>query len=309
MKRTTIFLSAFLSLCLSLSCVACSPTNENSPPLKEEDAANPVLPDFSENEPPMSEDSTKNDEQEGDEPKQDVPPMPEVTPPETEEKPSPPAEETPPVSETNYIKILTNGLNVRAAASTNSAVRGQVNRNERLLLLGKENGFYKTVYRGTVAFVSASTQYAVLETITSADDKIERVIEEGTRLIGTPYIYGAVRYHDGAGRKLSGFTTARFDCSSLMQYIFYTGANELLQVNTRTQVFQGVFVERKNLQRGDLIFFTNAARKNKSGVERIGHVGLYLGDNLLLHTASDYCKIEPIDSLRWSYYEQARRIL
>ena len=94
-----------------------------------------------------------------------------------------------------------------------------------------------------------------------------------------------------------------------MQYIFYTGAGELLQVNTRTQVTQGKFVARSELKRGDCIYFTNAERENKTGVERIGHVALYLGNDYILHTASDYARIEKMTAKRWSYYVEARRFL
>ena len=57
------------------------------------------------------------------------------------------------------------------------------------------------------------------------------------------------------------------------------------------------------------MFFTNASRKNNTGVERIGHVAMYLGDNYILHTASDYAKIEKISSTRWGYYIQSQRML
>jgi cell wall-associated NlpC family hydrolase len=94
-----------------------------------------------------------------------------------------------------------------------------------------------------------------------------------------------------------------------MQYIFYKGAGKNLQVTTRTQIYQGTTVSKSALKRGDLIFFTNESRKNNSGIERVGHVALYLGDNLILHTASDYAKIEAISSARWAFYIQAQRII
>ncbi len=143
----------------------------------------------------------------------------------------------------------------------------------------------------------------------SDSEKVEAVIAEGTKLLGTPYVYGATRYHDGSGNRLRGFTTSAFDCSSLMQYMFYRGADFLLQVNTRTQIYQGTTVAKSKLKRGDLIFFTNASRKNNKGIERVGHVAMYLGDNYILHTASDYAKIEQINSTRWGYYIQTQRMI
>jgi cell wall-associated NlpC family hydrolase len=175
--------------------------------------------------------------------------------------------------------------------------------------LGKEGNFYRTYYKNTVAYISANTAYTTTYQSLSASEKIEKVIEEGAKLIGTPYVYGATRYHDGDGNTNSAFTVSKFDCSSLTQYIFFKGANKLLQVTTRTQIYQGTHVDKSDLQRGDLIFFTNSSRCNKTGIERVGHVALYLGDNRILHTASDYCKIEEISSTRWSYYIEARRMI
>ena len=82
-----------------------------------------------------------------------------------------------------------------------------------------------------------------------------------------------------------------------------------MQVNTRTQIYQGKTVKKSELKRGDLMFFTNASRKNNTGIERVGHVAIYLGDNYILHTASDYAKIEQISATRWGYYIQSQRIL
>ena len=107
---------------------------------------------------------------------------------------------------------------------------------------------------------------------------------------------------------LKSFDASKYDCSSLMQYIYYYGAGVILDVTTRTQVVQGKHVAKKDLKRGDLMFFTNSTRYNKTGVERIGHVALYLGDNYILHTATDHAVIEPISSQRWNYYIESRRV-
>ena len=37
------------------------------------------------------------------------------------------------------------------------------------------------------------------------------------------------------------------------------------------------------------------------------YIALYLGKNYILHTASDYAKIEQISAQRWKYYLSARR--
>ena len=235
-------------------------------------------------------------------------PMPEPEPPTEAPMPEVKPAPEPVVNKAKYIKIQTDGLNVRSKASTSATVLGQVDSDVSMQYLGTANGFYKTYYKNQIAYVSAKSSYTKLFEMEEDEGYIEDIIEEGAKLIGTLYVYGAVRYHNGTGVKLSGFTVKKFDCSSLMQYIFYMGNGTLLQVNTRTQIYQGESVQKSQLKRGDLMFFTNDSRRNKTGVERVGHVALYLGDNLILHTASDYCKIEQISAKRWKDFLEAKRM-
>lgn len=205
-----------------------------------------------------------------------------------------------------YVKITTDNLNVRTGAGTGYASLGTVEKNILMKYAGKSGNWYETRYMGKKAFVHAD--HATIVSLEKGSDTTEKIIEEGLNVLGTPYIYGATRLHDGKGNLLSGFTDKKFDCSSLMQFMFFRGADILLNMNTRTQVSQGKAVTDE-LKRGDLMFFTNASRKNNTGLERVGHVALYLGDNYILHTASDYAKIEQISSTRWNYYICARRMV
>ena len=208
-----------------------------------------------------------------------------------------------------YVMVCANGLNVRTGAGSNYSTLGQVEKGVLLHFDGEENGWYRTQFRGRTAYVSASPAYTARTYLDEGDEAAEKVIKEGLKLLGVPYVYGATRYHDGRGNLMKGFSTDKFDCSSLMQYIFYRGAGVLLDVTTRTQILQGKKVARGELKRGDLMFFTNASRYYNTGIERVGHVALYLGDNYILHTASDYAKIEQISSTRWSYFIEGRRVI
>ena len=219
-----------------------------------------------------------------------------------------PVQPEPAVQTVSYIKVTGDGVNIRKGARTSYSSLGAAEKNTLYALLGKEGGWYKTYYKNSTAYIS-SKYCQVVEMEKSDNDKIESVIAEGTRHMGTKYVYGATRYHNGEGKLLSGFKVSEFDCSSLVQYIFKKAVNVNLQVNTRTQVLQGKTVKRSEIKRGDLIFFTNSSRKHLTGIERIGHVALYLGDNLILHTASDYAKIEEISSSRWNYYVQTQRLI
>ena len=284
-----LFLFAAL-LCAGLPLTACSDRTAPDPEASEvpspeiSDAAPlPTLPQNGEDETP----ETKNE-----------PPMSERQP--DEAPPAAPAE-------AEYVMTTVDGLNVRAGRGTSFAVLGSLEKGVLMPVYGREDGWVETKYRGKSAFLSE--RYCRTQFLKKGGEDVERVVEEGCLQLGVPYVYGAVRYHDGRGNLLKNFTAEAFDCSSLMQYIFYRGERVLLDVTTRTQIKQGTHVREEDLRRGDLLFFTNAARKEKTGIERVGHVALYLGDNYILHTASDYAKIEQISAARREYFLEARRVL
>ncbi len=298
MKHFRPFVCLLATTFFAVSIAACAQDDEiTAPPIENEP---PVVETPAENEPPVSED----------------PPI-ESEPPAAEEPPaatpqSPPSEpvvaqKNPTVStKAQYILVRTNGLNIRAQANTDSASLGKVQQGELLQYVKKAGAWYETRYKNRTAFVSANAAYTAVTEIGKGNETTEKIVAEGLLLLGTPYVYGAVRYHDGNGKPLKNFTTAQFDCSSLMQYIFLRGAGKLLGLTTRDQVRQGI--PATQLRRGDLLFFTNASRYNNTGIARVGHVALYLGDNYILHTASDYAKIEQISAQRWNYFLEARRI-
>ena len=238
-----------------------------------------------------------------------------ITPPVEEDSNAPSQEEdnveqpvTPPVSkQVDYIRCTGSSVNLRSGAGTSYSVVGTAKKGEIYAVTQQLGNWYKTYYRGKEVYLSAS--YGAVLSLDKGSDDVENVLREGYKLLGVPYVYGAVRLHDGKGNMLGGFTAQKFDCSSLVQYVFYKGAGKLLQVTTRTQVKQGKYVARKDLQRGDCIYFTNESRQHLSGVERVGHVAIYLGDNYILHTATDYARIEKMTASRWAFYIEARRFI
>ena len=266
------------ALMLPFAIAGCA-QNEAAPPPVEDEIVSPEVPA-----PPLPEP-----------PAEELPPAEEIVP-----------EEPPVVKKIKYIKVTGDGVNIRSGPGSGYKSLGAAERNTLYALEGVSGNWYKTYYKGSAAYIYKD--YCVSVEFEAGGDMTEAVIAEGTKHMGVKYVYGATRYHNGKGVYLSGFSMQAFDCSSLMQYIFKVAANVNLQVTTRTQVVQGEAVTN-GLKRGDLMFFTNAARKNKTGVERIGHVAMYLGDNYILHTASDYAKIEQISSTRWGYYIQARRMV
>ncbi|MCG1023782.1 C40 family peptidase [Sutcliffiella horikoshii] len=103
--------------------------------------------------------------------------------------------------------------------------------------------------------------------------KAKQIIETGKEYIGTPYLFDAA-----AGR------TDRFDCSSFVQYVY--AAHGISLPRTSRQQFQaGNPVPLSSVRRGDLLFFTTPKRTNLSGIQRIGHVAIFIGNNSILHTS------------------------
>lgn len=296
--QLTACMLAFLAGGLPLA--ACGTSAET-----EEGAQVSPAPDFTEEPAPPAEENPAP----ADPPSAETPEEPNEPnePTGTVPQPEPPQAPEAPVK-AEYIRIKSDGLNVRAGAGTEYTTLGKLEKDVLLKLAGEKNGWYETRYKNRTAYVSANAKYTSVTLLEQGETDVENVIEQGLRLLGVPYVYGAVRLHDGKGNFLKGFTVKQFDCSSLMQYMFYYGAHINLNTTTRTQVSQGKAVAKANIRRGDLLFFTNASRKNNTGIERVGHVALYLGDNYILHTASDYAKIEQISSTRWSYYITARRM-
>lgn len=211
------------------------------------------------------------------------------------------------VKQTSYAVSTANSLKVRSKPSQSSSVLGYLDKNDAVILIEESGNYYKTIYKEKTAYVHKT--YCKIMKIDMVDEPAEKAIELGAKLLGHPYVWGSQRYHWGNGKLNSNFKAGEFDCSALVQYVYFKSNGVILDVNTRTQVKNGIEIKKSELKRGDLMFFTNSSRKNLTGTERIGHVGIYFGNNYILHTASDHAVIEPISDARWSYYVTARRVV
>lgn len=96
----------------------------------------------------------------------------------------------------------------------------------------------------------------------------DQIIATGSKFIGTPYSYGA-----------QTGDTRSFDCSSFVQYVFGQ-YNIILPRSSKDQYQQGTWVNRSNLQKGDLVFFTT------DGTGNVSHLGIYIGNGQMLHASS-----------------------
>lgn len=124
---------------------------------------------------------------------------------------------------------------------------------------------------------------------------IDNILTEAQTYLGTPYRYG-------------GMTRKGIDCSAFVLSVFGAAAGLTLPRVAASQAQQGERIEKENLQKGDLIFFSHG--------KRISHVGIVEdvteeGEIKFIHAATSRGVM--ISSLNDSYwgprYRFAKRVI
>lgn len=118
---------------------------------------------------------------------------------------------------------------------------------------------------------------------------------------------GKIKYSFGASSiGKDGKGTA--DCSSFTQWLFEKmGLN--IGRTTEQQYMQGSSIEKKDLKKGDLVFFKNTY--NSGYKDGVSHVGVYIGNNQFVHNSSGKggTTVSSLDSAYYkSHYLGAKRI-
>jgi len=111
--------------------------------------------------------------------------------------------------------------------------------------------------------------FSIFENIQASE-----IIQQAKEYLGNKYVWGATGENN------------TFDCSGLTKYVYEKNGIPL----PRTSLLQskyGLFIERDELQPGDLLFFNTSHDKNKY----VNHVGIYMGDNMFLHASSAQKKV------------------
>lgn len=115
---------------------------------------------------------------------------------------------------------------------------------------------------------SCSTTKVNRNTIDGEKTKSEMIVIEAKRQIGSPYKYG-------------GETPTGFDCSGLVQYVYFLVGIELPRVS-RFQAHQGEKITIKAAKKGDLLFFGSN--------RQVTHVGIVIsrsnGFPVMIHSSS-----------------------
>ena len=219
------------------------------------------------------------------------------------------------------INVEGSNLRVRQSADGSSFVLGYLLNGTVVDVVGQEGAWYKISFNGSVGYVSVDYISFNISSNGSTNESVsnsyEVILNELKSHIGSPYVWG------GSGEEL---TTANlqilknrfpvdaaageynhaeafvdqgyraFDCSGLMQWAF-AKANIHIGRTTYNQIEAGYEVSLSEVKAGDLLFTTS-----------IGHVGMYIGDNMWIDSSTTGGLIG-IRQVPWSSIGRARRVL
>ena len=121
----------------------------------------------------------------------------------------------------------------------------------------------------------------------------ERIVKTAQRYVGVPYRWGGESPRTG------------FDCSGFTMVVYRLNGLDLPR-SSRQQWKVGKKIDRRQLQKGDLVFFAT------SSGSRVSHVGIYTGDNQFLHAPRKGSRIKTSSLSSWyfrSRYVGARSYL
>ena len=104
-------------------------------------------------------------------------------------------------------------------------------------------------------------------TMAYTNDIGRQLVKEAQRWLGAPYLFGG---HERSGA----------DCSGLVREVYNRTLGIALPRSSADQRTFATDIRRDALRHGDLIFFA------PGGHGRISHVGIYIGDNRMIHASS-----------------------
>ncbi|MBR1442070.1 MAG: C40 family peptidase [Firmicutes bacterium] len=193
------------------------------------------------------------------------------------------------------------GLNLRSAKSESSSVIKTFEYCAILNVLENDGQWVKVCdANGATGYVSAeflkiTSEYPQAQPASSNSSRGQEVIDYAQQFLGTPYVYG--------GNSL----TSGVDCSGFTSQVYNHFGISLHRVAADQAACDGVYVDKEDLQPGDIIYFTDGYSSY------VSHVGLYYGDGKYIHSTDGYgngiCISNLYDSYALSTYAGAKRVL
>ena len=175
-------------------------------------------------------------------------------------------------------------VNVRSIPSTDGSILTKVYLGSKVDLLSLENNWYAVSVNGTVGYIRSD--YIRIYSPAKASGV-------GAEVAAAAYDYLGVRYRYG------GASPSGFDCSGFTMYIYGLFGYSLPHSATSQWKNTGTYVERADLQPGDLVLFCDPSQ---SRGKACSHVGIYVGDNQFIHASSSATGYVMVSSLSENYY-------
>ena len=179
-----------------------------------------------------------------------------------------------------YGRVTASALNVRAAADAGSGKVGSLACGSVVQILDTQSGWHQISFDGSSAWVSA-------DYVTAGIDPNEvtvgqKAVDLAKQYMGCKYVYGA-----------SG--PSQFDCSGFTSYI-YKQLGYTLNRSAAGQTQNGTYVDRGQLQAGDLVLFRHTGSSKAAT-----HVGIYIGNDQFIHASTSGYQVR-IDNLSATWY-------
>lgn len=136
--------------------------------------------------------------------------------------------------------------------------------------------------------------YDIPQETLDADPSFAALIEEATKYIGYPYVWG------GASPETS------FDCSGFVSYVFTTSGvyntGRLGATGLRSLCLN---VPEDQAKPGDIVFFEGTMGEDVAGIT---HCGIYVGDHIMLHCGSPIGYADLTDSYWQTHFHSFGRV-
>lgn len=101
---------------------------------------------------------------------------------------------------------------------------------------------------------------------------------EASSAVNSNELVATAKKLEGIKYRSGGTTTAGFDCSGFVGYVFEDLGIDLPRTSSGMHA-SGTKVDRDNLKSGDLVFFNTTGKG-------VSHVGIYIGDGKFIHSSS-----------------------
>jgi len=232
-------------------------------------------------------------------------------------------------AELGYGKITGSGVNLRSGPSTSHSSVTVGYKGSTAYILGVNNGWYRVIFGNNICYIrsdylsltqvpyenkassntplfykdgkSTGTEPSASalkgnsgsnsNTGTSTSVTGAQIVATAKKYLGTPYVWG-------------GASPNGFDCSGFVYYVLKCHGISIARSGS-DMYKTGVYVDKKDLRPGDIVFFQNTY---KSG---ISHVGFYVGDGQFIHSPNSGSVVSYADlnSTYWTnHYYGARRV-